>query len=110
MKFRCVYGILGKPQLDYWRTVTADDLAEAWRKAGMMTRKGFTLKRVIAESFFLNRGVDPTPPLRPAPITLENMPPVCPKCGAVSGDDWSQCEGDCPMPISPHFAAKRGGD
>lgn len=26
----------------------------------------------------------------------------CPKCGAESGDDWSQCEGACPMPGSPH--------
>jgi hypothetical protein len=27
----------------------------------------------------------------------------CPKCGAASGDDWRQCEGDCPMPGSPHY-------
>lgn len=26
----------------------------------------------------------------------------CPKCGALSGDDWSQCRNDCPMPMSPH--------
>ena len=26
----------------------------------------------------------------------------CPKCGAVSGDDWSQCNGSCPIPGSPH--------
>lgn len=26
----------------------------------------------------------------------------CPKCGKTSGDDWSQCEGDCPIPFSPH--------
>lgn len=26
----------------------------------------------------------------------------CPKCGAVSGDDWSQCVGVCPMPMSPY--------
>ncbi len=27
---------------------------------------------------------------------------ICPKCKAKSGDDWSQCGGDCPMPMSPH--------
>lgn len=27
----------------------------------------------------------------------------CPKCAAVSGDDWSQCKGGCPMPGSPSF-------
>ena len=36
-----------------------------------------------------------------APDTTEE----CPKCGAFSGDDWSQCEGSCPMPCSPHFKA-----
>ena len=37
----------------------------------------------------------------------------CPKCGAVSGDDWSQCKGSCPMPGSPYYAtppAQAGGD
>ena len=29
---------------------------------------------------------------------------TCPKCGAFSGDDWSQCGGLCPMPSSPHFS------
>jgi hypothetical protein len=27
----------------------------------------------------------------------------CPKCGVQSGDDWRQCEGQCPMPGSPHY-------
>lgn len=27
----------------------------------------------------------------------------CPKCGAFSGDDWSQCKGFCPLSISPHY-------
>ena len=27
----------------------------------------------------------------------------CPKCGALSGDDWSQCGGSCPMPASPYY-------
>jgi hypothetical protein len=27
----------------------------------------------------------------------------CPKCGAGSGDDWSQCQGVCPVPWSPHY-------
>jgi len=29
--------------------------------------------------------------------------PTCPKCDAESGNDWSQCEGSCPMPGSPHY-------
>jgi len=29
----------------------------------------------------------------------------CPKCGVQSGDDWHQCEGQCPMPGSPHYNA-----
>lgn len=28
---------------------------------------------------------------------------VCPKCSATSGNDWSQCRGSCPMPMSPHY-------
>lgn len=28
----------------------------------------------------------------------------CPKCKAISGDDWSQCQGVCPMDGSPHFS------
>jgi len=31
----------------------------------------------------------------------------CPKCKAVSGDDWSQCEKSCPVPGSPHFRSLR---
>lgn len=27
----------------------------------------------------------------------------CPKCYATSGDNWSQCDGKCPMPMSPHY-------
>lgn len=27
----------------------------------------------------------------------------CPKCGVSSGDDWTQCHGNCPMPASPYF-------
>ena len=27
----------------------------------------------------------------------------CPKCGALSGDDWSQCGGSCPMTASPYY-------
>lgn len=29
---------------------------------------------------------------------------TCPKCGAHSGDDWSQCKGSCPMSGSTHHA------
>lgn len=29
----------------------------------------------------------------------------CPKCKRYSGDDWTQCEGECPMSPSPHFSA-----
>lgn len=28
---------------------------------------------------------------------------VCPKCQKTSGDDWSQCDGVCPMSMSPYF-------
>lgn len=28
---------------------------------------------------------------------------VCQKCDARSGDDWSQCQGKCPVKGSPHF-------
>jgi bifunctional NMN adenylyltransferase/nudix hydrolase len=27
----------------------------------------------------------------------------CPKCGARTGDDWTQCGGSCPMPQSPYY-------
>ena len=27
----------------------------------------------------------------------------CPKCLMYSGDDWRQCGGSCPMPMSPHY-------
>lgn len=33
----------------------------------------------------------------------DNQTTKCPKCRAVSGDDWSQCKGVCPMPMSPYF-------
>jgi hypothetical protein len=39
-----------------------------------------------------------------APAGLERGTVMtCPKCGAESGDSWLQCEGSCPMPMSPHF-------
>jgi hypothetical protein len=28
----------------------------------------------------------------------------CPKCGYASGNDWSQCQKDCPVPISPVYS------
>lgn len=28
---------------------------------------------------------------------------TCTKCGFKSGDDWTQCGGSCPMPMSPHY-------
>jgi len=37
-------------------------------------------------------------------ILAENGPIIkCPKCGCESGDNWSQCEGSCLMPGSPHY-------
>ena len=30
----------------------------------------------------------------------------CPKCHFHSGDDWRQCEGKCPISMSPHFDLK----
>jgi hypothetical protein len=28
---------------------------------------------------------------------------ACPKCGETSGNDWSQCGYECPMPQSPYY-------
>lgn len=36
-------------------------------------------------------------------VYLGTVHTTCPKCDAVSGDDWSQCGGACPMVGSPHF-------
>jgi len=33
----------------------------------------------------------------------------CPKCGYLSGDDWSQCKGECPMIGSPHYIRSSDG-
>lgn len=38
-------------------------------------------------------------------LNFDGIDRTCPKCGAVSGDDWSQCEGRCPMEMSPHYTA-----
>jgi dUTP pyrophosphatase len=35
---------------------------------------------------------------RPEPATK-----TCHKCHKTSGDDWSQCGGSCPMPMSPYY-------
>lgn len=34
---------------------------------------------------------------------MKHNDPACLKCGAISGNDWSQCKGSCPIPASPHF-------
>ena len=51
--------------------------------------------------------------MRPPTIRLRPPPPAdapqpaqkigCPKCGALSGDSWTQCGGFCPIPASPHY-------
>lgn len=28
----------------------------------------------------------------------------CPKCKAISGDDWRQCKGMCPLEGTPHYS------
>jgi len=28
---------------------------------------------------------------------------TCPKCKHISGDDWKQCCGACPMKMSPYY-------
>ena len=38
----------------------------------------------------------------------EKMP--CLKCGAHSGDDWEQCNGSCPMIMSPHYTPAPEGE
>lgn len=35
--------------------------------------------------------------------TITNKTWACPKCKHVSGDDWSQCCGKCPIEQSPHY-------
>lgn len=37
----------------------------------------------------------------------------CPKCKSLSGDDWKQCAGKCPLIVSPHHdfeTAEKYGD
>lgn len=34
---------------------------------------------------------------------MSNRVAKCPKCGAKSSNDWTQCGGSCPMPMSPHY-------
>lgn len=34
---------------------------------------------------------------------LTKLEAQCPKCKATSGNDWTQCKGDCPMLGSPHY-------
>jgi hypothetical protein len=31
----------------------------------------------------------------------------CPKCRKISGDDWTQCGGVCPIAMSPHYRPDR---
>ena len=31
---------------------------------------------------------------------------ACRKCGHRSGDNWSQCGGECPIAFSPHYSSK----
>lgn len=35
------------------------------------------------------------------------MRKACPKCGSTSGDNWTKCEGNCPMPGSPHYKLEK---
>lgn len=47
------------------------------------------------------------PPSEQTPGSTPGDAPIdrarCPKCRSTSGGDWSQCQGICPMPGSPHF-------
>lgn len=38
------------------------------------------------------------------PTSRDSRKAQCPKCGALSGGDWAQCEGFCPISVSPHYA------
>ena len=46
-------------------------------------------------------------PAPPSPCSAapgaDSSPVECPRCGQISGNDWSQCPPGCPMPQSPHF-------
>lgn len=41
--------------------------------------------------------------IKPDRLPIKHPTGGCPKCGASSGDSWAQCEGSCPMPMSPHY-------
>ena len=43
------------------------------------------------------------PPGIPKYFWPDQLSRLCSKCGFSSGNDWSQCIGDCPMPMSPHY-------
>lgn len=36
-------------------------------------------------------------------LHMGERPVICSKCKAISGDDWQQCKGVCPLPDSPHY-------
>lgn len=40
---------------------------------------------------------------RPKPVFNKYLQRYCPKCGHLSGDDWSQCGNSCPMEMSPYY-------
>ena len=47
---------------------------------------------------------DRTPVRRdPAKMTAYAQEHGCPKCKMPSGDSWSECGRNCPIPGSPHF-------
>lgn len=43
------------------------------------------------------------PSLIAASLRAKGAKLKCMKCKRVSGDNWEQCEGKCPMPMSPHY-------
>ncbi len=61
----------------------------------------------VPRYFFMNQSFPRHSPTKECDFTDGGK--RCPKCGAYSGDDWSQCVGDCPMVMSPHYHDKQGG-
>lgn len=98
------------PNLGYWshrhqdvcrwqgRAVRVSDMMKVW----------FTSWSTITEC--ARRGIVIEPgTLTVATVEVYAKPPRqrCPKCKTTSGDDWSQCQGSCPMPMSPHYDPAR---
>jgi hypothetical protein len=77
--------------------------ADGYREADtceVYDRNEYIVRHYTRQTVWVAGDLADHPHVRPAPI----MPVSCPKCEADCGDDWSECDGDCPMLGSPHFS------